>query len=668
MKHVSVFPCPVRVTEPFITLADGTRLAARIWLPESADPVPAILEYLPYRLQDGTAVRDALTHPYFAGHGYAAVRVDMRGTGNSDGLMTDEYTLQEMNDAVEVIAWLAAQPWCSGAVGMMGISWGGFNGLQVAALRPQALRAVISLCSTDDRYADDVHYMGGALLSDNLRWASTMLAYQSRPPDPRVVGERWLEMWRARLDAEPLLIERWLRHPTRDAYWKHGSVCEDPGAITAACFLVGGWADAYSNAVPRMMERLSCPRIGLIGPWAHKYPHFAKPEPAIGFLQEALRFWDEWLRGTDTGIMDGPALRLWQQDFVPPATDYDARPGRWIGEPSWPSPNAVATNWHLGRGTLSLAELAPAELLIASAQDTGGDAGVWCAYGGGHEQPGDQRAEDGSSVVFDSAPLDAELCLAGAPVLEATLSADQANGLLIARLCDVAPDGASLRVSYGVLNLTHRDSHEDPGPLPVGQPVRVRLQLNDCAHRFPTGHVLRLALSNAYWPLVWPSPAAARLMLDTAASGLTLPHRAPVAADDDLPPFADPQAAPALARTFLREPVVSRRVIRDQIAGTTTTEVRDDTGLYRIEATGLEYALSSLDRFSIGTHDPLSAEAEIVFEMRMGRDEWQTRATTRTTMRATSTAFQIDASLIATAGDEQVASRSWSVTIPRLHV
>ena len=328
MNYVSVLPHAVRTTETFVPLADGTRLYARIWRPETAEAVPAVLEYLPYRLSDGTAPRDAMTYPYFAGHGIAGVRVDMRGSGNSDGLLLDEYLVQEQDDALEVIAWIAAQPWCSGAIGMMGISWGGFNALQVAARRPPALRAIISLCSTDDRYADDVHHMGGALLTDNLRWASTMLAYQTRPPDPAVVGDRWLDMWRQRLEAEPLLLRTWLEHQARDEYWRHGSVCEDPGAITAACYLIGGWADAYSNAVPRMLQRLTCPRRGLIGPWAHKYPHFATPAPAYGFLQDALRWWDFWLRGrTGNGAMDGPMLRWWQEDFVRPATDYPEAAG-----------------------------------------------------------------------------------------------------------------------------------------------------------------------------------------------------------------------------------------------------------------------------------------------------------------------------------------------------
>ncbi|MGF1608566.1 MAG: CocE/NonD family hydrolase, partial [Kiloniellales bacterium] len=332
MRVVEQFPRPVREIENcWITLSDGCRLATRIWLPEDAerDPVPAILEYLPYRKRDGTAARDALTHPYVAGHGYAAVRVDMRGNGESDGLMWDEYLKQEQDDALEVIDWLVAQPWCSGKVGMIGISWGGFNGLQVAARAPEALKAIVTLCSTDDRYADDIHYKGGCLLNENLGWASTMLAYSSRPPDPALVGERWRETWLERLENQPLLVENWLRHQRRDAFWKHGSVCEDFGAIKAAVFAVGGWGDAYSNAVPRLLAGLKSPVKALVGPWVHKYPHFAVPGPRIGFLQEALRWWDFWLKGEATGVLRDPAMRAYIIDSYSPQDLPAQLAGRW---------------------------------------------------------------------------------------------------------------------------------------------------------------------------------------------------------------------------------------------------------------------------------------------------------------------------------------------------
>ncbi|MGM0670006.1 MAG: CocE/NonD family hydrolase, partial [Gemmatimonadota bacterium] len=198
MNTVTEFPENVRhIENTFIPVVDGIRLAARIWLPEDAEarPVPAILEYIPYRKRDRKRQRDQEIHHYFAGHGYAGVRVDIRGSGESDGVLTDEYTRQELDDGVAVIRWLAEQPWCDGNVGMMGISWGGFNALQIAALRPPALKAIITVCSTDDRYADDVHYMGGCLLGDNLSWASTMFSRNTLPPDPEIVGDGWREMW-----------------------------------------------------------------------------------------------------------------------------------------------------------------------------------------------------------------------------------------------------------------------------------------------------------------------------------------------------------------------------------------------------------------------------------------------------------------------------------------
>src|SRR5437660_638148 len=389
---VTAFPRTVRVIEQtLILLKDGTTLAARIWLPDDAEqnPVPAILEYLPYRKRDGTYERDALTHPYLAGRGYAGVRVDIRGCGESDGLLFDEYSRQELDDGVEVIAWLAAQPWCSGAVGMFGISWGGFNALQVAALRPPALKAIVTLCSTDDRYADDVHYMGGAKLDAGFGWASFIFSDICHPPDPTLVGARWKAMWLKRLDALPLFLERWLRHQRRDDYWRHGSVCEDFSAIQCAVYAVGGWTDGYTNAIPRLLEHLSAPRKGLIGPWAHAYPHFALPGPQIGFLREMLRWWDYWLKGVDTGVMDEPMLRAWMMESVKPASHHDALPGRWVSEPSWPAPGVKLRRLFLTDEGLRDGSTTLTPRSVCSSQTVGKCcSGDWVPFGRGHDQAG----------------------------------------------------------------------------------------------------------------------------------------------------------------------------------------------------------------------------------------------------------------------------------------
>ena len=459
-------------------MSDGCKLAARIWLPEDAedDPVPAILEYIPYRKNDLTAARDVQHHPYIAGHGYACVRVDLRGSGESDGVLADEYLQQELDDGKEVIRWLSEQPWCSGRVGMIGISWGGFNGLQIAALQPPALKAVITLCSTDDRYADDIHHMGGCLLGDNLSWASTMFSHNSCPPDPRVVGERWRDLWLQRLDGSGLWLAKWLRHQRRDAYWRHGSVCEDYAAVRCPVMAVSGWADGYSNAVFRLLANLRVPRKGLIGPWSHLYPHLGKPGPAIGFLQEELRWWDRWLKGKDTGIMDEPMLRVWMQDSVPPTTRYDHRPGRWVVEQAWPSANVEQQRYQLAFARLgpdgTVEDKLP--LRLQSPLSCGLFAGKWCSYGAPPDLPHDQREDDGGALIFDTDFLEEDLQILGAPVVELDLESNRPIAMVAARLSDVRPDDKATRVTYGLLNLTQRDSLSIPSRSSPTNVIRCR--------------------------------------------------------------------------------------------------------------------------------------------------------------------------------------------------
>ncbi|WP_241560761.1 CocE/NonD family hydrolase [Paenirhodobacter populi] len=494
------------IENTWITLRDGTRLAARIWLPEGtrSRPVPAVLEYIPYRKRDGTRGRDEPMHGYFAQNGYAAVRVDIRGTGESDGHLADEYLKLEQDDALEVIDWIAAQDWCSGNVGMMGKSWSGFNCLQVAARRPAALKAILTCYSTDDRFRDDIHFMGGCLLNDNLWWGSIMLAYQSRPLDPEIAGEGWRARWLDRIATMPFFPALWTAHQSYDAYWKHGSVQEDWSAIQCPVMVVGGWADSYTNSVPRLLEKLQVPSRGIIGPWGHVYPHDGIPGPAIGFLQEAARWWDYWLKGVDSGIMDEPQLRAFINDPVAPTGTRDVQPGHWVGEARWPS-SAIGTKvLHLhATGALS-GEPDPedAPLPVRSPQDHGRAAGEWMGTGCAGEMPTDQRLDDGGSLNFTTPVLTETVEVLGAPELLLQLASDVPVAQLGVRLCDVLPSGEVLRVSYQVLNLTHRDSHENPTPLEPGRTYRVKITLSACGHRFLPGHRIRVLIGTAYWPAI----------------------------------------------------------------------------------------------------------------------------------------------------------------------
>jgi putative CocE/NonD family hydrolase len=668
-RIVTDFPRAVReVPNTWIPLSDGCRLAARIWLPRDAqdDPVPALLEYIPYRKTDGTAESDASRHAYYAGHGYASIRVDIRGAGDSDGILMDEYLLQEQDDALEVIEWIAAQPWCTGNVGMFGISWGGFNSLQVAARRPPALKAIITVASTDDRYADDVHYVGGCLLgADAISWASTMLAFNARPPDPAVVGDRWREMWLERLERTPPFAEAWISHQRRDAFWKHGSVCEDYRAIECAVYAVGGWGDGYTNAIPRLLERLTCPRKGLIGPWAHTYPENGSPEPAIGFLQEALRFWDHWLKGVDTGVMDEPMLRAWMQEPVRPACAHDERPGRWITEPAWPPPSASDVVLALNADGLAADAGAEQALTITGAQVAGRDAGSWCPYGTPVDFPPDQCHEDALSLTFDSRPLEERLEILGSPAVDLELAADRPLALVAVRLCSVAPDGSSLLISRGILNLTHRESHEHPTPLEPGRRYRVTVPLSVAGDAIPPGNRLRVAISPTYWPWAWPSPEPVELSVFAGASSLRLPVRTAPAEEAEPPAFAQPESAPELDAREIIPLVNSREEHWDLERRRLVHTWRHATERRLLVRDNLEHGTESTDVFEITEGDPLSATARAEHVMHLARDGWLIRVETRSVLTSTATSFVVTNEIDAYDGGELVWTSSRAATIPR---
>jgi hypothetical protein len=663
------FPRRTReIRDTWIPMPDGTRLAARVWLPVDAgdDPVPGILELLPYRKSDGTALRDARNAPWFAGHGYAVVRVDLRGTGNSEGVTTDEYTARELADGVACIAWIAAQSWCTGRVGIMGISWGGFNGLQIAALQPPELHAVLTLCSTDDRYADDVHYWGGALLADyQLPWATTMLAYNSRPPEPEVWGDGWLHEWRRRLDATPPYIEPWLAHQRRDAYWKHGSVCEDPAAIRCPVFLVSGWADAYRDAVFRMLESLSVPRRGLVGPWAHAWPHFAVPGPQVGFLQEALRWWDRWLKDEPNGVEDEPAVRTWIQGSAPPRGSYDERPGRWVVEDAWPSPNVESRALHLGASGASFAGPGAGTAEVVPAADHGVLGGRSCSYGASFDLAVDQRADDALATCFDTEPLAEPLDILGIAEAELAIGADQAQALVAVRICDVAPDGVSALITRGVLNLAHRDGHEHPEPLEPGRRYRVRFPLHAIGYRVPTGHRLRVALSPDMWPIVWPSPVPPRLSVDLAASAVHLPVRTRGA--DGPFPFPVPEQAGRFDHVAEDDPDEGT-VTRDLATGRVTSVYAGGGGYTRAElGAQTRYHSAERDTFAIVPGDPSSATVRSERRITLSRGDWHTRVHATAEMTCDKDDFHVVTAVTAQHGDDTVFQREWRFTTPRDH-
>ncbi|XHE58794.1 CocE/NonD family hydrolase [Phaeobacter sp. BS52] len=659
VTHITV------IENEWIVLPDGRRLATRIWIPAGTGPFPVILEYLPYRKRDATASRDQTTHGVFAAAGYACVRVDIAGTGDSDGVFDDEYSQQELSDGEAVLAWISCQDWCDANIGMIGISWGGFNGLQLAYRQPPALRAVVSVASTTDRYADDIHFMGGCLLSDNVNWAGQMFAYNSRPPDPLLRSD-WREVWQERMENLPFMAADWLAHPNRDAFWKHGSVCEDYARIKVPVLATTGWADAYVNAPSQLAAHLNGPAKALMGPWEHRYAHMSKLG-ASDFHSEVLGWFDRWLKAEENGAEDLPDYRVFMQEHFDPTQANKPRKGRWIAEQRWPSPNVTPRMLWLGNNGLS-DRAENAQLNVSTAADVGQASGVFCpGMRIDNELAGDQSGDDARSVCFDL-PLDASMELLGRAVLKIAFTVDQPAAQIVARLCDVSADGVSQRISYRAFNLSHHAGHDRPETLVPGQRYEVEFALNECAHHLRAGHRLRLALSNSYWPIVWPAPVRTNVMLDLAGCALTLPVRSVIEEIDPCAPGA-PQLGPTSHNETLRA-ADARVSTVTQADGTIVQETFDDFGATRDPDHGMEVGSHVTTRYSIHPDDPVTACFQSAWNFAFRRKDWQVEINTENAMTCDTQNFYLHRKLRATEGATrtEVLTKEWSQTIPRGHL
>ena len=657
------------VENEWIPLSDGRRLAARIWIPAGAskNPVPAILEYLPYRKRDATAQRDEATYPEFAAAGYAGVRVDISGTGESDGDWDDEYSERELSDGCEVIAWIAKQKWCDGNVGMMGISWGGFNGLQIAALKPPALKAVIAIGTTVDRYNDDIHYKNGCLLYSNFFWSSTMLCFASRPPDPELVGDSWRETWLQRLQTQPFPLETWLAHQRKDDYWKHGSISEDYAAIEIPALVVSGWADGYINAPPAAVANLA-QAWAINGPWVHKYPHLAEPGPRIDFIAEAIAWWDKWLKGVDNGVEALPAYRAYILEKARPRLHREQDPGRWVAESKLPAADTRDRHYYLApnRQLLDIPGRSK-DKTMTSPQDCGSSCGEFFPLRADGQMPSDQRRDDSGSLVFDSGKLHQPIEILGRPRIRLKIAIDRPLGNIAVRLNDIHPDGEVSRVSWGVLNLAHRDGNEEPQPMTPGKFESVEIELNECGYRFMRGHKIRVAVSTCYWPMIMPPPEVVTATIKLGPDAmLTLPVRAGV----DVYPQAELEGEIVLPEYPLREPNLSRRWIeRNFQTGRSHFRVIEDSGEIEVPDHGMRMHHSHDERWTIAADDPLSYIAQSRYISRMSRGDWAIRTEAESEMRCDAENFYIKATLRAYEGDELLHERHWDeIAIPRDHM
>jgi len=536
----------VHLIQQWIPMPDGVKLSATLYLPDASKPgetFPALLEYLPYRKDDATAARDYPIHSWFAAHGYVSVRVDIRGFGTSEGTPTDrEYSEQEQLDGEQVIAWLAAQPWSNGKVGMFGISWGGFNAIQLAMRRPPALKAILAVDATEELFHDDIHYIDGMMHFDefelNMDLAPSMTGATSYTLDEKVLGPRFA--W------APWSL-MYFKHQRDGGFWR--APVRPLSEIKVPCFLIGGLLDGYRDSIPRMFEQTKAPIKAIIGPWNHTFPNDAEPGPQIEWRDQALRWWDYWLKGRNTGIMEEPALSIYMQDWHAPDPNLKTVPGKWRAEVGWPPRNTANTTLYLyDAHVLSTEPAKPAAHQLRYVPSIGVEAGFWWG-----ELLADQRPIDAFSLTYDSAPLRTDLTMLGRPhaLLQASSSAPLADWF--ARLSDVAPDGTVTQVTGAGLNGAQRDNAAEPQDLVLNQGYPLDIKMHLATWTFPKGHRIRLSVSNALWPMVWPTPYAMTTSLQLGGdngSRLTLPL---------VPPsmYAAPKFAPP-------EPSEERSDIKDE--------------------------------------------------------------------------------------------------------
>lgn len=643
----------------FIPLPNGMRLAARIWKPEDVDhhPAPAVLEFLPYRRRDMTAPRDELTYPQFAAQGIAGVRVDMRGTGESDGLFDDEYSEQELSDAEAVIAWIADQPWCNGHVGMMGISWGGFNALQVAARRPPALGAVISIASTVDRYGDDIHFKGGTMLSSNLYWANQMLCYNARVPDSAVRSD-WRTLWHYRLENTAPVVEPWFTHQRRDDYWAHGSICEDFAAVQVPSWVIAGWADGYRNTPWKARAGMGDRCQMMIGPWIHKYPHFAKPGPQFDFIDEACAFWHRHL-GTDRGAVQSAASRLYLLEAVDPTADRTQDPGQWIaiddGSPS-------VTQLYLSAAGLTPVSPPDAPQVTVCSPLVSALAGGEYFCGSIDEgMSGEQSADDALGYALETAVLEEPMELIGMATLRISVAIDAPQGHLIARLVDVHPDGTSSLITRAFLNLSHRNGPQMPEPMTVGQFESVEMVFDAAAYRVRAGHRLRLVLTTEYFPFILPSPTRVSAVI---ALGATAMLSVPCYAYD---PIDVPQGAHRLPQYEVKAQGHTRRDVHRE-GDLTRVSLSTDTGHLVHPEHGIEWRDTRCSTWSANGDDPLSIVGEEENHDWHWRDGVEVHVIATARLTTDGVRWNIETSLTAFEDRAQIFGQTWRYAISRDHI
>jgi putative CocE/NonD family hydrolase len=531
----------IAMQEAWIPMPDGVQLAADLFLPSggaAGEKFPVLLEYLPYRKNEARR-RNYSLYSYFVERGYVVARVDIRGTGASEGKLIDyEYTDRENEDGEVVIDWLSKQSFSNGSVGMFGISWGGFNSIHLAMRNPPALKAILAVDATDDLYQDDVHFMDGVIHLDS--WEMSQDLDNARPgaPDYRIDEANF----RDRFDTRPWMMT-YKRQQRDGPFWDRTTLKARYDSLLIPSFHIGGWYDGYRDSIPRILQNLKAPVKAMIGPWSHAFPHDPYPEPGMEWRHEAVRWFDHWLKGKDTGILEEPRFAVFVRKWHPPGPYLERVEGEWRWEDGWPI-SRIHDRTLYPQPNHGFAEKAPtaSSHSLRYVPSNGVEAGGPVMWWG--DVAHDQRPTDAYSLTYDSPPLEEDVEILGLPKALLRVSADAPRANWFVRLSDVAPEGAVTQVAGAGFNGTHRESAREPKDIEKGVPFPLEIEMHFTSWVFPKGHRIRFAVSNAQWPMMWPTPYLMTTQLHLGAETRVLLPVVPFEArprPSFLPPETDPR-------------------------------------------------------------------------------------------------------------------------------
>ncbi len=646
-------------------MRDGIRLYAKSWHPEGEGPFPAVINYDPYRSSDWRTMSRGNFFHYLARHGYVVLHLGVRGTDGSEGNVTDEYPLQEQEDGYDAVEWIAAQPWCNGKVGMIGTSYSGFTAVQVAMHKPPHLKAIVPLYATDDRYTDDVHYDGGALCSlfDLAGWATMMVSMNALPP-AESIGEDYEKIWNEHLEGNEPYQLNWLENQIDGPYWRPASLRSDFDSIECPVLIIGAWRDFYRNSALRMYEHLTVPKKLLMGPWGHVFPDWGYPGPSINYMPQIVRWFDHWLKDKDTGMLEEPDFINFMRESSFTKPNFKGGSGYWTELDKWSSRDKEEKKLFLeshqklerkpiGEGSDNFVYLAA----VGLGNPTWHHDLIKC---GNSEQNFDEE----NSLIYTSNPLNQRLDILGQPKLELTFSSTAPIVNLIVKLFDVAPDGSTDIITWGVLNLTHRNSHTEPQKLKPGEKVKITMNLDATSWIFHPGHTIKLSFASSDFPNIWPSPYSAENTIwwgGKHESCLILP----------VIPESDPEEAPLFGEIEMPmnvykinyAPSISEISQDSQNEETTFQFSQSQNG--KLSEDEISLSFEDKSSFTISNKNPANASLLNEHNIQISTKKLSSRAITKAQLRSDSENFHVSYDLVLTVDKKEKFRRNWSKSFKR---